>query len=127
MILTADKVREIFLDCLFKDGEDTEKHVQAEGVVYSVGFHPERLQQHRQEILTLLFELPDQFQYDKGGGWSFLNACDDRHGVQWTGEHQTMEQLVQLGVGIGAVKYLLPRDLWAALPGGVPYFSVTIK
>ena len=55
---------------------------------------------------------------------SFLDACMDKHGNQWTDFHQTMEQLVQLGIAIGEVEYCLPRDLWSALPGGVPFLVV---
>lgn len=35
-----------------------------------------------------------------------------------------VEQLVQLGIALGKVKYCLPREAWKNLPGGVPYFMV---
>jgi hypothetical protein len=38
--------------------------------------------------------------------------------------HQRVEQLVQLGIAVGKIRYLLPRDMWDALPGGMPYFVV---
>jgi hypothetical protein len=72
----------------------------------------------------MLAELPDMFKESGGGGWSFLNACDDRHGNQWTGLHQRMEQLFQLGIGIDKVECQLPREVWPALPGGMPYYIV---
>ncbi len=125
--LEPGKVEEIFLDCLFKEGEDTSNHVPAEGITMMVGFHPERLESHREEIKALLAELPDEFKSSErggGGGWSFLNACMDRHGQQWTGLHKIMEQLVTLGVALGLVDYTLPRDMWGVMPGGVPYFVV---
>jgi len=68
--------------------------------------------------------LPEQFKGSAGGGWSFLNACDDKHGNQWTDLHLRMEQLFQLGIGIGKVKCLMPRAMWSALPGGMPYYAV---
>lgn len=122
--LDPQRVTNIFLDCLFKDGEETKDHVVAEGIVQTVGFHPGRLEDHRSEIEALLGELPDEFKASNGGGWSFLNACMDRHGNQWTGLHQVMEQLVQLGIAIGKVEYQLPREAWSALPGGMPYFVI---
>lgn len=122
--LDPRRIQEIFLDCLFQDGEDTSGHVDAEGIQCVVGFHPGRLAKHKEEICALLDELPDEFKKSGGGGMSFLNACLDKHGVQWTGLHSRMEQLFQLGIGVGKVQCLLPRELWAALPGGMPYFVV---
>lgn len=124
VVLDPERVKAIFLDCLFKDGEDTSNHVKAEGIVRHVGFHPERLNSHKEEIETLLDELPDEFKKSGGGGWSFLNACNDKHGNQWTGLRLQMEQLFQLGIGIGKVKSLLPREMWSALPGNMPYYVI---
>ncbi|HEX7484447.1 MAG TPA: hypothetical protein VF281_04850 [Candidatus Saccharimonadales bacterium] len=112
------------MDCLFRDGEDTTNYVVAEGIVQTVGFHPGRLEEHREEIHEMLAELPDSFKQSAGGGMSFLNACMDRHENQWTGVHQTQEQLVQLGIGIEEASYLLPREMWGMLPGGMPYIIV---
>ena len=123
-ILTDDRVNSIFTDCLFKDGEDTSDHIVAEGIVQTAGFHPGRIEEHRQEIHDMLAELPDPFKTGSGDGWSFLNACFDKHGNQWTGLHRTQEQLVQLGIAIGEVEYLMPREMWAIFPGGMPYFVV---
>lgn len=121
--LTAARVEEIFMDCLFKDGEATDVHVPGEGVMLRVGFHPERLAGHRDAIRALLQCLPDEFHDNKGGGTSFLNACMTREGEQWA-EHRNIDQLLALGVATGQATVLLPRSMWGALPGGVPYFSV---
>lgn len=77
-----------------------------------------------QRIGELLAELPDEFQASKGGGWSFLNACMTKDGVQWTGMHSTMDKLFMLGIAAGRARWLLPRDMWGVLPGGMPYVSV---
>ena len=124
-ILDPQKVTTIFKDCLFKEGEDTRNPVKVEGITLNVGFHPNRLDDHKTEIEAMLNELPDQFQASKGGGWSFLNACVDKHGEQWTGLHEVMEQLFLLGMGIRKVECPLPRKTWRALPGCMPYFLVT--
>ena len=58
-----------------------------------------------------------------GGGWSFLQACVDKNGNHW-GEHSNMEELFCLGIAIGKVESLLPRDMWKVLPGGVPYYVI---
>lgn len=122
--LTSQKVESIFLNSLFKEGEDTSNYVKAEGITLSVGFNPERLDSYKPEIEAMLGELPEEFMESKGAGWSFLNACNDRNGNQWSGQHQTMEQLVLLGIAIGKVRFQLPKEMWKVLPGGMPYFVV---
>ena len=124
-VLTVEKVESIFSDCLFKKGEDTSECAKAEGVTLTVGFHPQRLESHRSKIEEMLEELPDEFQQARGGGWSFLNACKTKEGAQWTGLHQIVEQLILLGIGLGKVEFLLPREVWEGLPGGLPYLVVT--
>jgi len=124
VVLDPERVNAVFLDCLFKDYEDTSDMVVAEGIVNDVGFHPERLESHRVEIEAMLDELPDEFKKSEGGGWSFLNACNDKQGNQWTGLHQRMGQLFQLGIAVGKVECQIPRDLWSAMPGGMPYYVI---
>jgi hypothetical protein len=121
MELSTERVGELFKRCLAATA-DQGKVVQ--GVVTTAAFNPQALEDCREQIAELLAELPEQFQEAGGGGWSFLNACDDRHGRQWTSFHRTMEQLFMLGLASGQVKELLPRDMWAAFPGGMPYYVV---
>ncbi|MEK7201473.1 MAG: hypothetical protein AAB737_02475, partial [Patescibacteria group bacterium] len=73
--LSAERVRTIFMDCLFKDGEDTSKYVPAPGITRNVGFHPGRIEENKAEIAAMLDELSDDFKESSGGGMSFLNAC----------------------------------------------------
>ena len=124
-VLNADRVNQIFCDCLYKDSEDTSGLVRAEGINCTVGFNPDRLETHKVEIEEMLGELPDGFKESIGGGWSFLMATHDKHGNQWTGFHRRMEQLFQLGIAIGKVKCLTPRELWSSLPCGMPYYAVS--
>lgn len=123
-MLDPGRVDVIFKDCLFREGEDTQGHVRAEGITLVVGFHPERLESHRGEIEIMLGKLPREFRKSGGGGWSFVNACVDKDGNLWTGDHRHMEQLFLLGLGIGKVRSLMPRDAWSVLPGGMPYYVV---
>lgn len=122
--LTSENVHRIFQDSLFRDGEDTTGAIIVDGITVKVGFHPDRLQAHADEIRAMLMELPEGFRRSGGGGWSFLNACDDRHGRQWTGLHIVMSELFLLGEGVGLVKCMLPRELWSVLAGGVPYYEI---
>jgi len=123
--LTSDNVHEILIDCLFKQGEEHlhPTAILARGVVTSLGFHPDRLESHREEIRELLSQLPDTFKKESGGGMSFLNACNTQDGTQW-GEHRNIDELIMLGLATGMVQFCLPREVWGALPGGMPYFWV---
>lgn len=126
MELTSENVETVFMSCLFSDGEDTSNHIKAEGIASLVGFHPERLESQRENVKSMLEFLPNDFMKTHGGGMSFLNACTTKDGVQWTGLHQQMDKLFQLGIGLGLAKYLMPKEMWKSLPGGMPYIVVDI-
>jgi hypothetical protein len=124
MKLTAENVHHVFMDCLFDDEEEKKNPVIAEGITVNVGFKPDKIQKNEENIYNMLKQLPDSFQKDSGGGMSFLQACEDKEGNQWTGMHQTMQELFLLGLASGKARYCLPKDLWSALPGGMPYLMV---
>lgn len=128
--LDPDQVRDTFQDCLFTTQPEAEaaledgSAVMVEGIVWNVVFKKSKLDEHADLIMRMLLELPIPFRQSGGGGWSFLNACDDRHGNQWTGFHETMGMLFMLGQGIDKVTCPLPRDMWNVLPGGMPYYII---
>lgn len=121
MLLTAENVEKVFLECFSENKEDSIKY---DAVVHSFTFSKEKLQDNNQNIIDMLSCLPKEFMQSAGGGYSFLMACNDKDGNQWTGLHLTMEKLFALGIGIGKVKCLLPRELWQMMPCGMPYFVV---
>lgn len=123
MDLTAHNVTEVLKRCLYDTGEDTSNHIKAQGVQLNIGFDPIRLEKERANIEIMLADLPKEFQKASGGGMSFLNACLTKDGYQW-GEHSNIDELICLGQAIGKVKFPMPRELWSALPGGMPYFVV---
>jgi len=130
-MINPEEVDAIFKDCLFrkdemgKDGKPKNiKMIKAEGIRTTFGFHPERVKKHREKIIEFLKEMPEEFS--KGGGWSFLNLCNTKDGDQWTGFHVRMEQLVCLGIAIGKVSYCLSKEMWSALPGGMPYLKIEV-
>jgi hypothetical protein len=124
MNLTAEKVNNLFLKCLFTEGENTEPHIIGEGIMKKVGFNPERLKENEPLIIEMLNDLPDSFKKEGGGGMSFLNMCQDKNGNQWADLHQTMDELVCLGNAIGKLSFLMPREMWSILPGGMPYLLI---
>lgn len=113
-------VDEIVKDCL--NGVE-EGAVIVEGLVRSFGFNPERIKAHREEIRAALNEMKPEFHIKTGGGYSFLALPFTKDDEQW-GEQVSAEALLCLGIAAGMVKILLPRALWSALPGGVPYLSI---
>ena len=125
MKLTASNVEHILKQCLLLDSEkDMDGALKIEGVLHTFGLHPRKIKEWEKDIIEMLNCLPDPFHEGKGGGWSFLNACEDNEGNQWTGLHLIMEELFVLGIAIGKVKSPLPKSMWDALPGGMPYYTV---
>ncbi len=130
-MLTSRRVHEVFLDCLFRDDEVTpgkipDNAVIADGIRTKVAFHNARLASYQDEITKMLLELPEEFTPAGGGGSTFLNACNDRHGRLW-GQHINIDQLVMLGLALGMVRWNLPREMWRNMPGGMPYFTVLVQ
>lgn len=122
-------VEDIWKDCVVDPENENADTVRVSGVVHTFLYDKPRLERHRDEIKTLLLDLPTEFratEFGGGGGWSFLNACNDREGNLWTGMHLIMEFLFTLGEALGYAKCLLPRDIWRVLPGGMPYYMVTV-
>ncbi len=122
--VTASNMSELtsnaFMDCLFKEGEETTNHVKVEGFTNMFELHPQRLEEKRELVTALLAELPAEFKE----GWSFLNLCNTKDGEQWTGMHRVCEQLVVMAIGLGLMEYCMSREMWAILPGGVPYLMI---
>jgi len=127
-VISAQRVEEIVKDCLYIsdeiiDGKPIVEPIIGKGILRDFGFYPSRLESHREEVRVMLMELPDQFKKSNGGGWSFLNACMTKNDEQWGG-HEDMERLFALGIGLGLVKFALPKDMWNVLPGGMPYITI---
>jgi len=116
MKLTAKNVEKVLLDCLSNDKDG----LVVEGIVQGYMLNNDKLIENTESITDMLNELPKEFKE----GWSFLNACNNKDGEQWTGLHQRMEELFVLGMGIKKVTCPMPKELWTALPGGVPYYQV---
>lgn len=131
--LTAENVVATIKDCFYTAEELAELEkisgqrmpagaVHVDGVLLTkVGFCPERLERHREDVASMLSELPEQFF--KGTGDSFSCAHFTRDG-QWWGEHRNVEALLLMAIGLKLAKFVFPRELWSTLPEGIPYFVV---
>ena len=128
MELTSENVERIFKKCLSEKAEG-DNVCTVDTVLSDAKFamKEDKLAFYQTEIRGMLSQLPDEFLESSGGGWSFLNLCVRKDGVQWTGFHSSMEQLVCLGLGAGMMKFLLPKNMWHILPGGMPYVAIINK
>ncbi len=127
-MIDAKEINIIFRACLFKeeeiiDGKPPEGFLDIDGVRSHVGFHPDRVQQYKSRIEYFLSEIHPDFSSQEAGGTSFVNLPFDKEGTQW-GEHQNADELLILGLAIDRFEYLMPREIWSALPGGMPYIRL---
>lgn len=125
----AQEVDQIFVgenSVLFRpeeivDGKPPPDAIIVDGIVRKFAFHPQRLESSRGEVTRLAKEIvADQFLKNAGGGWSFLNLCNDRNSNQWA-EHPTAEAFLCLAIGLGMAGYCVPKEMWNVMPGGIPY------
>jgi len=123
MKLSAKNVQAVFEKCLSVSQGELDL-LPIEGIMGTYDFRKNKIDEHAKDIANMLKELPLEFQKHGGGGMSFLNACNNNAGEQWTGLHRRMEELFVLGIAANKVKSVMPRELWSALPGGMPYYVV---
>ena len=129
MMIDSQKVGEMVLESQWTTDLDNaeelpENALKVPGITGYYLFDKRKLESHRKQIIEWLNELPDEFHKDKGGGWSFLNACNTKDGVQWTDFHLRMEQLFAMAFGLELARFQLPREMWTMFPGGMPYIVV---
>lgn len=124
MELSSENIEKVIRVCLYRNGEEILNPVLSHGVIMKIGFHPDRIKQNTDNILSMLKCLPDDFMVSKGGGTSFLNACQNRDGVQWADLHDTVDKLVVLGLACKKLSFTMPREMWHILPGTMPYLTV---
>lgn len=115
----ATRVKAAMFDCMYQDDPQTAPAdaVMVDGITMKFGFDPKRVEANRTLIGNLIDEIVPEAFYE---GMSFLNLCEAKDGEHW-GEHQNMQELYVIAAAIGRARFLLPKDLWGSLPGGMPY------
>lgn len=103
--------------------EDNPNLIKVEGVMRTFGLDSTKLEKHRPDVVDWLSQLDDSFMRSRGGGMSLMNMVADKEGSLWA-EQYGADELFVLASGLGLAEYLLPRDMWAILPGSMPYIVV---
>ncbi len=124
--LTAEAVEAVLLSALPETKDTQGECVEIQGVMGTFRLQKRSLQEQSLTIKELLAQLPNEFYADEGGGWSFLNMCTTANGSLW-GQQRDVNNLIVLGLGLELVSFLMPRELWEALPGGMPYVQIVSK
>lgn len=121
MYLSATNVANIFNRCLFVKPGPANDLTLIEGVMANVYFYPDCLNKAKEDIISMLNQLPKEFKSTDGE--SFLYMCLRKDKEQW-GARADSDQLVCLGIAIGAIKFPFPRETWPTLPGSMPYLTI---
>lgn len=96
-----------------------------EGVMNTFVFNPTRIEPYREEVKSMLSQLSDEFMKSKGGGMSLMRMVADKNDNLY-GEQRTADLLYVLGKALGYANWLLPREMWGALPGHMPYIVIDL-
>lgn len=119
----AHRINEIYEKCQKNASSRSDEAVES-GFAGTVYLNQDDLEHHKHEIACILMNQdPKFFKHGEAGGCTFLNLPFNAQGVQWC-EQFTAAQLCILGIGLGLVEYLMPPEMWDALPGGVPYLAI---
>ena len=90
-------------------------------------FNSLQLEKSRKQIEGLIGQLPVAYRFllrKCGKDFNFLEAAYRRIPYPYWRLVVGMKMVYMLGMGIGRVKEIAPREFWDTLPGGVPYYIV---
>jgi len=124
MKLSTNNVISIFDNCLSNKYTKKENILNVKSVNFNIKFDLEKILKNTNDINSMINELPNNFKENIGGGWSFLNIIINNKGEIWTSEHIIADKLVSLGLATNKLSFLLEKDVWKILPGGMPYIII---
>jgi hypothetical protein len=134
-MISAKKIEEALKDSLYRSEEvDTSGRcisegfpvpVIVEGLTSTFYLNSERLNKNKDQVVKWLSEFEDGFMKGTGGGQSFLTFCQTKDGSQWGG-HKDCQNLLVLAIGLDLMGYCAPKEVWKALPGGMPYVFINL-
>lgn len=92
--------------------------------VSSLRWHREMLDGARPTILRMLRGLPKEFRNESGGGLSMTRIDRREDGSEWDENGLPCCLLLAMALATGYAKISTPRELWDAMPGGLPYIEL---
>lgn len=102
-----------------------ENVITVEGISFQWRLRRDLLEQYRDEIITMLWEVSPTFRAKHGeGGWSFVKLHLDTNGNPW-GNELDANHLAIAAIALDLACWL-PHDLaqWEDWPLGKPYFVI---
>ena len=124
MKLTDDNVWQVYNKCIYNQdeqkNEESSDTISVQGIKRLYIFSLANLCEERKHILSLLSQVTRRSRY----GASMTQLCYNRREQVWTKNALTMEALMCLGLAIGKVKYLLPKESWSLLKNQMPYVII---
>lgn len=100
-LIDGDNVSEIYQVCLARPGDQL---IQGNGFLLNPVFGP-IIYRYIKEIKQILLDLPRRYRWEyKGRRDPWLRMTRDKNGDIWTTTHRQVEELICLGVAIGAVE-----------------------
>jgi hypothetical protein len=119
-MINAAAVRSLMGEVLSEHG------LLVQGFAHTYGIDVALLARDEELVRSWVADLPGEFLFEGGGGWSALNLCQNKDGSMWTGAQMTTETLFVLASALGMAKFLAPKEMWSSLPGGMPYVVFTL-
>jgi hypothetical protein len=120
------------MDCLFNEDDpkrtvvkSPSTYTEGNGVHLELGFFPDKLEEHKAEIISILKNLDESFFMSNGSGMSFLNFRQDRNGILW-GSRTEADELLCLANALKIASFSADKKTWESLPGEVPFIIVEV-
>jgi hypothetical protein len=126
VVLTPERVEEIFRNCKRRKTDAKDDLVRAEGQILPYGFSRTRLDEHCDTIRACLAELPNELHESTGIGGNIRQAHHNSDGTTWTDERIVVEHLIALGTATGMVRWLYPNSWRTMFECGLPVFVINI-
>jgi len=122
--LKAEPVGKVFKDCVMPRNSGNYMVVSVPGITGTrvVSFDLAKLEEHRAETTNLVNQLPAEFK--TAAGASFNGTNRNHRGDIWCRDESDREKLVQLGIALGIVELVEPRERWAYLPRQRPSIRI---
>jgi hypothetical protein len=122
--LKAEPIGKIFKDCVVPRNNGSYLVVSAPGITGTrvVFFDLAKLEEYRAEITGFVSQLPTEFKTTTGASFNGTNRS--YRGDIWCRDEADREKLVQLGIALGIIELIEPRERWAYLPRQRPSIRV---